>query len=505
NERMAPTVYAIRRQPPSFNRGLLTQEMNGLVTDTLATSAAHPTHSADRSAHCPPLAPLLRRIALGVRRMWSDESDETGGQNATDVILHPAPNALARTLESAVAEPLARLAQATPENADDEDEATQVLRAALFPVTAQHTYLNHAAVGPLPAPVESTLHALLRGLSLYGSAVMDGYPAETLARARYARLINAPPRCVAFTKNVSDAFMTIAAGLHWQAGDNVVTAEIEFPANVYPWLNLAEQGVETRFVAAREGRVAFEDVAACIDERTRLVSLSFVEFGTGFRNNLERLAALAHARGALFAVDGIQGMGALQLDVTASDIDFLASGSAKWLLSPAHVGMLYVRPSLLDTLRVARRGWQSVATPFDFFDYAQSLREDAGRFEGGSNNFVGLVSLAAALVVFEAAGMAQIEARTLALADLIRAGLRERGHTLISPAGAGERSGILCFRPRSAGNGSEADMSALVARLTQGDGVMISARNGLARVSPHFYNTRQDVARFLAALDRALA
>lgn len=373
------------------------------------------------------------------------------------------------------------------------------LRQALFPVTSAHAYFNHAGVGPVPAPVAWAVHEALDALSRRGSLEMDGRQPEADARNRFARLVNVAPETIAFTKNVSDSFVTIAQGLDWRAGDNVVTIACEFPANVYPWLNLAEQGVETRFAPVVDGSVPLEGIAALIDERTRLVAISFVEFSTGMRNDVAAIARLAHAVGAFCAVDGIQGLGVLRLDATAAEIDFLGSGSAKWLLSPAHLGLLYVRPSVLPQLRVARRGWRSFTTPFDFFTYDQPLREDAGRLEGGSNNWIAQVMLGAALDLLESAGAERIEARTLALAQSLRDGLRERGYQVTSPLAPAERSQIVTI-----GWGAERDnaaATAVVERLAAEAQVVISARNGQLRISPHFYNTEDEIQRLLEHLD----
>lgn len=383
--------------------------------------------------------------------------------------------------------------------AGDAYEREDALRAALFPVTRGYAYLNHAAVGPAPASVAWAVSQAFEALSLSGSLEMDGRQPATEARQRVAQLLNVAPETIAFTKNVSDSFTIIAQGLDWRAGDNIVTAEGEFPANVYPWLNLAEQGVETRFAPIVAGRLPLEEIAARIDERTRLVSISAVEFGSGIRNDVAEVARLAHAAGALCAVDGIQALGALRLDATAAELDFVSSGSAKWLLSPAHVGFLYVRPTVLPLLRVAQRGWRSVTEPFDFFNYTQPMRADAGRLEGGSVNWLALVALDAALALLDAAGAEQIEQRALALAARVRAGLAARGYEITSPDAAAERSAIVtCRWP-----GSHTDAAAeVVAQLASETQTVISARNGLMRVSPHFYNTEDDIQRLLDSLDQ---
>lgn len=429
--------------------------MTSLSTQFGASTPAHPNESL------PPLVPLLQRILGASDPAFMAQLDE-------------------RDLQS-------------------EDG----LRRALFPVTREYTYLNHAAVGPAPASVAWATRQAFDELSRSGSIAMDGRQPDVEAREAFGRLINVSPQTIAFTKNVSDSFLTIAQGLDWRPGDNIVTAACEFPANVYPWLNLAEQGVETRFASVVDGRLPLDEIAARINERTRLVSISFVEFGSGIRNDVAAIARLAHAVGALCAVDGIQGLGALQLDATAAELDFVSSGSAKWLLSPAHLGLLYVRPEAQSLLRVARRGWRSFEKPFDFFNYDQPLLQCAERLEGGSNNWLGLVSLHAALALLDVAGAQQIEARALALAARVRAGVAERDCEITSPDAPEERSAIVTFRARSIHDDDAA--AEAVARLASETHVVVSARNGLMRVSPHFYNTEEDIQRLLDGLDRILA
>ena len=423
----------------------------------------------------------------------SDESPTRRVPSSIPSSIPPLPPLLHRILGAS--EPAFQAAVAP-----DATQSDDALRRALFPVTSAYAYLNHAAVGPAPAAVVWATQQAFAALGSSGSLEMDRRTPEDDVRQRFARLIAVTPEQIAFTKNVSDAFMTIAEGLDWRPGDNIVTPACEFPANVYPWLNLAERGVETRFVPLVDGRLPLDAFAARIDARTRLVSVSAVEFGSGLRNDVTAIARLAHAVGALCAVDGIQALGALRLDATAAELDFVCAGSAKWLLSPAHLGLLYVRPSALAALRVARRGWRSVVTPFDFFSYDQPLRTDAGVLEGGSNNWLALVALGAALRLLESAGAEQIEGRTLALAEIVRAGLAERGYAITSSAGQGERSQIITFRWREAQEDSVA--AEMVARLASETQVVISARNGLMRVSPHFYTTEDDIQRMFEGLDQ---
>ncbi|MBF6589935.1 MAG: aminotransferase class V-fold PLP-dependent enzyme [Ktedonobacterales bacterium] len=386
-------------------------------------------------------------------------------------------------------------------------EHAEALRVALFPVARQYAYLNHASVCAPPLPITRAVSRFLEAVGRCGSMAYDHYASEEASvRARFARLIGAAPDAIALAKNVSDALMMVASGLNWYPGQNIVTGEGEFPANVYPWLNLRERGVEVRIVPSRGGRLSLDDIAARIDARTRLVTLSFVEFGSGQRHDLAAAAALAHTHGALFGVDGVQGVGALRLDVAASAIDFLACASPKWLLGPSYAGLLYIRPALLHRLRAIPHGWTSVRAPEHLTDFAQPLRADAARLECGTNSLTALVGLGAALDLLEAAGMEDVERRVLGLAALVRAGLAARQHEILSPHGPNEHSGIVCFRPRFRPSVSGTPSAErLVIALAEHSGVVVSARQGCVRVSPHFYNTPEEIARFHVALDEVLA
>ncbi len=384
---------------------------------------------------------------------------------------------------------------------DQGDREELELRHLFFPVTRHVVYLNHAANGPLPRPVARTLHEYIEDTSKYGNMVFERWwMYEDGAHRRAAGMINAQPLQVAMTASTGDGLAHIAQGLSWRAGDTILTAECEFPGNVYPWLNLAEQGVEVRFVQMHEHRVRVEDVLAQIDERTKLVSLSLVEFSTGYRNDIAAIARYCHERGILCGIDAMQALGALDIDVQALDVDFLAAAAHKWLLCPQTTGILYVSDALLERMRPARRGWFSVETPFDFFNYEQPVKRGAARFEHSSSNRMPIVALDAALGMFEDldGGMQAVEARILGLTGYAVAGLERLGYPVVSPQGAGERSGIVCFSPHPA----HPDMTPqrIVEELAARK-IAVAARGSVARISPHFYNTTQDIDALLNALE----
>lgn len=381
------------------------------------------------------------------------------------------------------------------------EEGVQNVRQHFFPVTRANTYLNHAANGPLPSLVAQVVHDYIDNVSAFGGTHEPRWiEYERGAHRRLASLLNARPDQIALTANTGDGLMMVAQGLSWREGDNIVSAEGEFPSNVYPWLNLQAQGVQLEQVPLKNYRVVPADIFERISERTRLVSLSLVEFSTGYRNDIAAIASYCHERGILCGIDAMQALGAIDIDVQALGIDFLASGSHKWLLAPRTVGILYVSDHLLPQLHTPRRGWLSVATPFDFFDLTQPLKTGMGRFEYSSSNLMAIVGLDAALGLFESieGGMVAVEERVLGLTAYAGAGLERLGYPVISPQGEGERSGIVCFSPHP--DYPERTVQHIVDELS-GRHIYTAARNDIVRISPHFYNTEQDIDMLLNALE----
>lgn len=366
---------------------------------------------------------------------------------------------------------------------------------SLFPVTEEYAYLNHASVAPYSVPVARAMEDFIT--SRHRRGWLDGQKWEDRlekVRGLIARLIAAEPEEIAFTTNTSHGLGIVATGIDWREGDNLIGAETEFPANIYPWLNLRRLGVEVRLAPARNNRILVEDIAALMDERTRLVALSFVEFATGFRNDLKAIGQLCRERGIYFCVDGIQGLGALELKVSQVPVDFLAAGGPKWLMGPIGTGFLYCRRALIETLIPARVGWWGVVDRDDYFRYDSPLRDDARRFEEGSLNFLGFHGLGASLELLLEVGISRIEERVLGLTDYLIAGLQERGYHITTPiASPQERSGIVCFHH------PYHSVDDLEQRLRKAR-VVISKRGRFIRVSPHFYNDEADIDRLLDAL-----
>jgi cysteine desulfurase/selenocysteine lyase len=388
---------------------------------------------------------------------------------------------------------LSSLALRQPSHMEDEVDLT--LLRDLFPVTRRFAYLNHASVAALPQPVVEAMTGYLTERAMKGGEALTDWDDDVeRIRRLVAQFIGAHRDEIVFTGSISHGLNIVAAGLDWQPGDNLICAETEFIANVYPWTNLRRRGVEVRFAPAHANRILVKDVAALMDSRTRLVAISFVEFGTGYRNDLDALAHLCRERGVHLCVDGIQGLGALQFSVDQTPVDFFAGHAAKWMLGPTGAAFLYVRRELLSHLEPVMAGWRAVVHRDDYFRYDSPLREGGERFEPGSLNPVGLVGLEAAIELLLSVDLAEIEARILALTDDLIEGLQARGCLITTPiAHRRERSGIVCFRCPGL------NPKALADRL-RAAGVIISLRGDVIRVSPHFYNTRDDLERLLEIL-----
>ena len=359
------------------------------------------------------------------------------------------------------------------------------------PVTKRWAYFDHAAVAPLTERARRALIEYADELAING-VVNDPDRVRRIEAVRRfaAQLLNADPLDLAFIKNTSEGIGIVAEGLRWRDGDNVVTAEDEYPANLYPWMNLAERGVELRRVPNREGRILLDDLRSAIDGRTRLVSLSFVEYASGFRNDLFAVGQMCREKGVLFFVDAIQGLGVLPLDVQQMPIDFLAADGHKWLLSAEGAGMFWIRRELVEQLHPVGVGWNSVIGSRDFGRVEFRLKPHAGRWESGSPNAAGIHALGASLELLLAVGIDAIAERVLYLTDYLCERCRRAGVTVYSSRLPGEASGIVSLV-------LNCDVRAMVQRCREA-GIVVNQRAGRLRVSPHAYNSTEELDRLVA-------
>ncbi|MGO8699219.1 MAG: aminotransferase class V-fold PLP-dependent enzyme [Limisphaerales bacterium] len=376
--------------------------------------------------------------------------------------------------------------------------ANEELRRHEFPVVAEKVFLAHAAVCALPRRVAEAMCDHAAGGMLGDQE--ESFPLARIRQARElaARLLSAKPEEIAFVGPTSLALSFVARGLPWRKGDNILIYFEDYPSNVYPWMALAEKGVEVRLLNTKDyGRIRLIDVVGQVDEQTRLVALASSHFVAGWRLDLDAIGRELRRRGILFCVDGIQTLGAFPTSV--EEIDFLAADAHKWLLGPCGAGLFFVRQSAQDKLRPMAQGWHNVRCP-DFVAQEQLVyRTDARRYEAGSANLIGLVGLAAAMELLLELGVENIARELLRKRSWLANAAREKGFTVLhAEAPAANASGILSFYKPGA------DIPKLHQELMASQ-IQVSLRADRAgqnylRVSPHFYNTDSELHRLIEKL-----
>lgn len=374
------------------------------------------------------------------------------------------------------------------------------LRRAEFPWAdgSERVYLNNASTGPLTQRSVRAAQEIIDD-RVEPFRIDDAKNFAMLDRTRdlIARLIGASTGEVALMTNTTYGINIAARALPFAKGDVVLVHDREFPANIYPWLALESRGVTLRRIPAA-GALPDEEalVAALDDPAVKAVSVSWVAFSTGFRSDLRRIGRLCRERGIRFIVDAIQGLGADFLDVHECEIDILACGGQKWLLSPWGTGFAYVREELVRTLDPQPVGWMAVKGSDDFtrlLDYDLTWREDARRFEVITIPFQDFAGFAASLELFHELGPRAVAERVASLAgQIVRWAEGARGVTLVTPSDPARRAGIVSLVTR--------DSAADSARLKK-SGVAHSLREGALRLAAHVYNTSAEIERALAILD----
>jgi cysteine desulfurase/selenocysteine lyase len=359
-----------------------------------------------------------------------------------------------------------------------------------FPVTENLVYLNHAAVAPVCKRASDAMKHLADDACLYGSLHYDQWlDAYEGLRVATARLIGADRSEIANVKNTSEGVATIAMGLDWRTGDKVVAFREEFPANVYPWRRLEGRGIQVEWLSIDDPLEKIDDAA----RGARLLTISFVQYLSGFRADLEAIGEICHRRGCLFFVDAIQGMGAFPLDVRKARIHALAADGHKWMLGPEGCGVLYIQKDVQDSIEPVEFGWTNVAGYNDYASRDMSLRADAGRYECGTLNTIGCYGLRAALEVLLEVGVDRIGPRVQALGDQIAAGVIAKGYEVLGQRTPSSGAGIVSFRH------AEID-SRLIVRNLKSKGFIAAPRQGWVRTSPHFYISAENIQSLIEEL-----
>ncbi|RJP67089.1 MAG: aminotransferase class V-fold PLP-dependent enzyme [Ignavibacteriales bacterium] len=357
-------------------------------------------------------------------------------------------------------------------------------------------YMNHAAISPLSLPVVEAINSYLKVRS---ETEIENFPdfiklaAET--KILLSEMINSPSADrIAFVENTSNGLNILAQGLQWKQGDRIILNDIEFPSNVYPFLNLKSYGVEIDFVKSKEGIVTVEDIETAITPNTKLVSISFVQFLNGYRINLERLGNLCRSKGIIFCVDSIQGLGALQLDVQKYKIDFLSNGGHKWLMGLEGLGFIYLTEELQEHLNPKYVGWTSVVDAWNLLDYNLTLRKSADCFQNGTLSSPGIVALNASQKFRSSFGYDKIEETILNNSEYFISSLNEAGiNPILKNINKENLSGIVSFKSEKANEIFEA---------LQKENIVAAVREGVVRLSPHFYNAQDEIDQVVSILKR---
>lgn len=375
----------------------------------------------------------------------------------------------------------------------------EAVRRDQFPVTEEWSWFNTAAYGPLPVCNVETQTAFLREMSrgVGTSGVGHWWEGADAVRKKVGSLVNCDPDDVAFLKSTGEGLSLVALGLDWKPGDEVVTYDQEFPSGVYPWLALAPKGVRVRFVRDR-GRFRFdpEDVEELIGPRTRVVSLSLVNFCHGFRAPIEAISKLCRDRGVWLVVDSVQAAGCLRVDARQLGADLISAHGYKSLCSGYGISFCYVSPRLRDAIGVPEPGWKSIENATNIthqLDYRLEYARGARRYESGVQNLSGMYGMGASIGLFLSLGTQAINDRVLAISAMVADRLEERGYRVVSSRRAGETSGIVAAEHPRLGAGE-------VAAALAGAKVACSVREGRLRISSHLFNNEEDVERLASAL-----
>ncbi len=367
---------------------------------------------------------------------------------------------------------------------------------SLFQAATHYTYLNSAAVSPIPAPAIEAINRQLADVAAHGTLHFDEWvDTKNRARALIGKMLKVRAGQVAFLRNTSDGFASIANGLKWDSGDNIVSFEREFPANFYAWRRLRDEfDVELRLCPERNGRIDLDELTSLIDSNTKIVALSAVQYASGFNSDLERIGRAARAVDALFCVDIIQGFGAMPFDLPAQFVDAACGSSHKWLCAPEGCGIFYLSDRARERIKPTLVGWISVETPWDFEDRRQPFKSTALAWESGTGAASLFYGLEQSLKLLHETGAENIESHLSDLSDHLCDNLAGKNYEIVSSRAKGEKSAIVCIKHLGGQSSNQ------IAAVLENQKVIVSPRGNRIRVAPHFYNNIEDIDNLLAAL-----
>lgn len=347
-------------------------------------------------------------------------------------------------------------------------------------------YFNHSSLGPLSNSIIKRINEFIIERS---TEPIDNFQTflhtNVSAKEKLGLLLNCEPERIAWTDNVSNALNILAQGFKFNSGDRIILFENEFPSNIYPFLNLRNNGVELDFIKQHDGKYFIEDIEDAITDRTKLLSISLVQFLSGFRADLTSIGKLCKTHNITYCVDAIQGAGVVPIDVKKSQIDFIAGGAQKWLMSLQGTSYFYISEELQSKIQQKHVGWTSVNDAWNLTQYDLSLRKDASKFQTGTLNTIGITALDESLNLFIENGIKNIEKRIVENTVYFREKLKDNGVKIIMcDAQEAQLAGIIsCIIPEI-----EKTFAHLLKRR-----INCSLRQGLIRFAPHFYNTKDEI------------
>ncbi|PKL82660.1 MAG: aminotransferase [Ignavibacteriae bacterium HGW-Ignavibacteriae-3] len=368
----------------------------------------------------------------------------------------------------------------------------------LFPhLKTGQIYFNHAAVGPWSSPVLDRINEFTIQRS---GAKIENYQSfmewNLGAKQKLGKILGAPSDRIAWVDNVSNGLNILAHGLDWKAGDRIILNDMEFPANVYPFLNLQTQGVEIDLIKSHNGIVDIGDIAHVITTNTKLISISLVQFLSGYRCDIDAIGDLCRSNGIIFCVDAIQGAGVVEIDVQKAKIDFLAGGTQKWFMSSQGLSYVYLTEELQNRINQKYVGWTSVDNAWDFLDYNLTLKTSAERFQNGTLNVLGVAVFDSMLDLFLSYGMRNIEKNVLDntkyfIEKLISIGI----NPILKDVPEKKRAGIVSFKHNNSKN---------IYEELESRKIYCAVREGMIRFSPHFYNITDEIDEVVNVLEKIL-
>jgi len=361
----------------------------------------------------------------------------------------------------------------------------------LFPITENKIYVNHASSSPFSIKIKEALndHIQLRATDP-DTAWKNMFQTSQKLRSLFSGIIKADSTDrIAYTQNTTHGLNIIASGLDWKKGDEILIPDNEFPANVYPYKNLERQGVDINFLPTPEGGITPKILRSSINSNTKLLSLSFVEFLSGYKHDLKSIGQICKENDVIFIVDSIQGLGAIPIDVQKYHIDGLANGGHKWLMSPTGIGFLYLTKQLQNKITQSQLGWSGLNDFSNFLDYNRSIKASAKRYELGTLNFDGLIGAHTAISLLQNIGINNIYSHLKQLTTYCLRELKKIGMNIHTNDEIEHRSGIITFY-------KDNDSKNLFKYL-KGNEVVCSFRHKMIRISPHFYNNREEIDRII--------